>query len=84
MSLIGHESSRPLPARNEDRSRTSWLCAHTGVLAGFVTTGADDFGLVADALAMSAAIFFFIRWDAVTGGICTFFGGSHIPSFMPD
>jgi hypothetical protein len=83
--LPRRETSRLLPAIDEKRiSNVDDLCAHTSVLAGLVTTGADNLGLIADSLAVGAAIFFFVGWNAVAGGICAFFGGGHtLPSSVP-
>lgn len=40
---------------------------------------ADNFGLVGNAFAMSAAIFRLFRGDAATRSICAFFGVCHSP-----
>jgi hypothetical protein len=60
------------------------LGPHAGVAAAVVAAGADNLGLVGDAFAVGAAIFFFIRSGTAAGRICAFFGcgSGHIRFLM--
>ena len=51
------------------------LRVHAGLSAAVVAAGAHEFGLVADAFAVGAAILFFPARDAATGGVCAFLRG---------
>ena len=66
------------------RADTRDLCPHACVRAAVVTTGADNFDLFRNPLAMSAAILFFIGRGTGAGRVRAFLGSiGHKSSSMP-